>query len=166
MNSRRPSPPRWRGVWGASVCWRKRSASVRKRVLDNTRAVAIAACYAGCIARCWIEELTGIPCNVEIASEFRCRKFVTPPDGLFVTISQSGLEEVRTRGGQLYVFADAAAGIRNGDGVTVVEVPKTHELLSPVVYAVPLQLLACHTAVLKGTDVDQPRNLAKSVTVE
>ena len=323
-----------------------------KTVLDNTRAVTIAACgtayYAGCIARYWIEELAGIPCNVEIASEFRCRKFATPPDGLFVTISQSGetadtlaaqdaakeagflhtltvcnvstssqvresdiaflteagpeicvastkafttqlsvlmmlaillgrrhglsaekehalvdalralpdvveealklnnrihhlaeqfmhrhhalflgrgahypvalegalklkeisyihaegypagelkhgplalvdedmpvvavapggelvrkvhsnLEEVRTRGGQLYVFADADAGIRNGDGVTVVEVPKTHELLSPIVYAVPLQLLAYHTAVLKGTDVDQPRNLAKSVTVE
>ena len=88
------------------------------------------------------------------------------PGGELVRKVHSNLEEVRTRGGQLYVFADAAAGIRNGDGVTVVEVPKTHELLSPIVYAVPLQLLAYHTAVLKGTDVDQPRNLAKSVTVE
>ena len=65
-----------------------------KRVFDDTRAVTIAACgtayYAGCIARYWIEELAGIPCNVEIASEFRYRKFVTPPGGLFVAISQSG----------------------------------------------------------------------------
>ena len=65
-----------------------------KAVLDETQAVTIAACgtayYAGCIARYWIEELAGIPCNVEIASEFRYRKFVTPPGGLFVTISQSG----------------------------------------------------------------------------
>ena len=321
-------------------------------VLDDTQAVTIAACgtayYAGCIARYWIEELAGIPCNVEIASEFRYRKFVTRPGGLFVTISQSGetadtlaaqsvakdagfvhtltvcnvptssqvresevaflteagpeicvastkafttqlsvlmmlaillgrrrglsaakeqdlvdalralpdvvgetlqlsgrirrlaeqfmhrhhalflgrgahypvalegalklkeisyihaegypagelkhgplalvdedmpvvavapggdlvrkvqsnLEEVRARGGRLYVFADAAAGIVDGDGVTVIEVPSTHDLLTPIVYAVPLQLLAYHTAVLKGTDVDQPRNLAKSVTVE
>ena len=323
-----------------------------KTVLDDTQAITIAACgtayYAGCIARYWIEELAGIPCNVEIASEFRYRKFVTPTGGLFVTISQSGetadtlaaqgvakeagflhtlticnvptssqvresdiaflteagpeicvastkafttqlsvlmmlaillgrrhglsaekehdlvdalrtlpdvveqalqlndrihrlaeqfmhrhhalflgrgvhypvalegalklkeisyihaegypagelkhgplalvdedmpvvavapggelvrkvhsnLEEVRTRGGRLYVFADAAADIGDGDGVTVIEVPKTHELLAPIVYTVPLQLLAYHTAVLKGTDVDQPRNLAKSVTVE
>ena len=323
-----------------------------KKVLDDTKAVTIAACgtayYAGCIARYWIEELAGIPCNVEIASEFRYRRFVTPPGGLFVTISQSGetadtlaaheiaktagfehtlticnvatstqvresevafptqagaeicvastkafttqlvvlmllaillarrsgatpqqerelvdalrglpdvieqtlaldarirrlavqfmrrhhalflgrgahypvalegalklkeisyihaegypagelkhgplalvdedmpvvavapggelvrkvqsnLEEVRARGGQLYVFADADAGIGEHHGATVVEVPKTHELLSPIVYAVPLQLLAYHTAVMKGTDVDQPRNLAKSVTVE
>ncbi len=323
-----------------------------RTVLDETQAITIAACgtayYAGCIARYWIEELAGIPCNVEIASEFRYRKFVTPPGGLFVTISQSGetadtlaaqiaakqagfahtlticnvptssqvresdialmteagpeicvastkafttqlsvlmmlaillgrrrglgaskerelvdalralpetirqtlalrgrirrlaehfmhrhhalflgrgahypvalegalklkeisyihaegypagelkhgplalvdedmpvvavapggelmrkvqsnLEEVRTRGGRLYVFADAAAGIGGVDGATVIEVPKTHDLLTPIVYTVPLQLLAYHTAVLKGTDVDQPRNLAKSVTVE
>ena len=323
-----------------------------KKVLDDTKAVTIAACgtayYAGCIARYWIEELAGIPCNVEIASEFRYRRFVTPAGGLFVTISQSGetadtlaaheiaktagfdhtlticnvatstqvresevafptqagaeicvastkafttqlvvlmllaillarrsgaapeqerelvaalrdlpdvveqtlaldarirrlavqfmrrhhalflgrgahypvalegalklkeisyihaegypagelkhgplalvdedmpvvavapggelvrkvqsnLEEVRARGGQLYVFADADAGIGEDQGATVIEVPKTHELLSPIVYAVPLQLLAYHTAVMKGTDVDQPRNLAKSVTVE
>ena len=323
-----------------------------KKVLDDTKAVTIAACgtayYAGCIARYWIEELAGIPCNVEIASEFRYRRFVTPPGGLFVTITQSGetadtlaaheiaktagfdhtlticnvatstqvresevafptqagaeicvastkafttqlvvlmllaillarrsgaapeqerelvaalrdlpdvveqtlaldarirrlavqfmrrhhalflgrgahypvalegalklkeisyihaegypagelkhgplalvdedmpvvavapggelvrkvqsnLEEVRARGGQLYVFADADAGIGEDQGATVIEVPKTHELLSPIVYAVPLQLLAYHTAVMKGTDVDQPRNLAKSVTVE
>jgi len=323
-----------------------------RQVLDDTRSVTIAACgtayYAGCIARYWIEELAGIPCSVEIASEFRYRKFVTPPGGLFVTISQSGetadtlaahqiareagfphtltvcnvptstqvresdlavlthagveicvastkafttqltvlmmlaillarrsgldagkerelvealrrlpdvvdealglderigelaiefmarhhalflgrgahypvamegalklkeisyihaegypagelkhgplalvdedmpvvavapgddlvkkvrsnLQEVSARGGRLYVFADADAGIAETDGVTVIEVPKVHELLAPIVFTVPLQLLAYHTAVLKGTDVDQPRNLAKSVTVE
>ena len=321
-------------------------------VLDQTRAVTIAACgtsyYTGCVARYWIEELAGIPCNVEIASEFRYRKFVVPEGSLFVTISQSGetadtlaalriareagfdhsltlcnvpvsslvreselafmlhagtevavastkattaqfvalmlltillgrrggltpereaelvaalralpavveqalalepriqrlaeqfmdchhalflgrglqypvalegalklkeisyihaegypagelkhgplalvdddmpvvavapgnelvekvrsnLEEVRSRSGRLYVFADAESGIVPGDGVTVVEVPRVHELLAPIVYTIPLQLLAYHTAVLKGTDADRPRNLAKSVTVE
>ena len=321
-------------------------------VLDQTRAVTIAACgtsyYTGCVARYWIEELAGIPCNVEIASEFRYRKFVVPEGSLFVTISQSGetadtlaalriareagfdhsltlcnvpmsslvreselalmlhagtevavastkattaqfvalmlltillarragltaereaelvaalrhlpevveqalaleprirglaeqfmdchhalflgrglqypvalegalklkeisyihaegypagelkhgplalvdddmpvvavapgnelvekvrsnLEEVRSRSGRLYVFADADSGIAAGDGVTVVEVPRVHELLAPIVYTIPLQLLAYHTAVLKGTDADRPRNLAKSVTVE
>ena len=88
------------------------------------------------------------------------------PGGELMRKVQSNLEEVRARGGRLYVFADADAGIGAGDGVAVVEVPKTHDLLAPIVYVVPLQLLAYHTAVLKGTDVDQPRNLAKSVTVE
>ncbi|MCY3812326.1 MAG: SIS domain-containing protein, partial [Gammaproteobacteria bacterium] len=88
------------------------------------------------------------------------------PGGELVRKVRSNLQEVRARGGRLYVFADTDAGIEPGDGVTVIEVPKTHELLAPVVYTVPLQLLAYHTAVLKGTDVDQPRNLAKSVTVE
>ena len=88
------------------------------------------------------------------------------PGGELVRKVRSNLEEVRARGGRLYVFADADAGIEPGEGTTVIEVPKTHELLAPVVYTVPLQLLAYHIAVLKGTDVDQPRNLAKSVTVE
>ena len=88
------------------------------------------------------------------------------PGGELVRKVRSNLQEVRARGGRLYVFADADAGIEPDEGVTVIEVPKTHELLAPIVYTVPLQLLAYHTAVLKGTDVDQPRNLAKSVTVE
>ena len=88
------------------------------------------------------------------------------PGGELVRKVRSNLQEVRARGGRLYVFADTDAGIESDEGVTVIEVPKTHELLTPVVYTVPLQLLAYHTAVLKGTDVDQPRNLAKSVTVE
>ena len=88
------------------------------------------------------------------------------PGGELVRKVRSNLQEVRARGGRLYVFADTDAGIEPDEGVTVIEVPKTHELLTPVVYTVPLQLLAYHTAVLKGTDVDQPRNLAKSVTVE
>ena len=88
------------------------------------------------------------------------------PGGELVRKVRSNLREVRARGGRLYVFADADAGIEPDDRVTVIDVPKTHDLLAPVVYTVPLQLLAYHTAVLKGTDVDQPRNLAKSVTVE
>ena len=79
---------------------------------------------------------------------------------------QSNLQEVRARGGELFVFADRKSGFRNGPGVTVVQLPEVDPLLAPIVYVVPLQLLAYYVAVLKGTDVDQPRNLAKSVTVE
>lgn len=79
---------------------------------------------------------------------------------------KSNLQEVRARGGELIVFADETLGFRTEPGVTVVEVPSVHEVLAPIVFTVALQLLAYHTAALKGTDVDQPRNLAKSVTVE
>ena len=79
---------------------------------------------------------------------------------------RSNLEEVRARGGRLYVFADANAGFQSTDDVSVIELPTIHETLAPILYTVPLQLLAYHVAVLRGTDVDQPRNLAKSVTVE
>jgi len=80
---------------------------------------------------------------------------------------KSNLQEVRARGGQLFVFADPESGMESVDGVTVIRMPaQVSALQAPVVYAVPLQLLAYHVAVLKGTDVDQPRNLAKSVTVE
>lgn len=79
---------------------------------------------------------------------------------------QSNLQEVRARGGELFVFAAEDSGFREEPGVTVIPLPKVHPLLAPIAYVVPLQLLAYHVAVLKGTDVDQPRNLAKSVTVE
>ena len=80
---------------------------------------------------------------------------------------KSNLMEVRARGGELIVFADPESGISASDGVTVIEMPRhVTYVQAPVVYAVPLQLLAYHAAILKGTDVDQPRNLAKSVTVE
>ena len=79
---------------------------------------------------------------------------------------KSNLQEVRARGGKLYVFADAEAGLDTGPGITVLDMPHVDETLAPIAYTVPLQLLAYHVAVAKGTDVDQPRNLAKSVTVE
>ncbi len=79
---------------------------------------------------------------------------------------KSNLEEVRARGGELYVFADEAAGFSDSPQVTVLPVPHGPELAMPFIYTVALQLLAYHVAVMKGTDVDQPRNLAKSVTVE
>ncbi len=79
---------------------------------------------------------------------------------------KSNLEEVRARGGELFVFADRDAGVASEDGLHVMEVPPVHPITAPIVYTVPLQLLSYHVAVLKGTDVDQPRNLAKSVTVE
>jgi glucosamine--fructose-6-phosphate aminotransferase (isomerizing) len=80
---------------------------------------------------------------------------------------KSNLMEVRARGGELIVFADPESGFQPSDGVTVIEMPKhVTYFQAPAVYAIPLQLLAYHVAILKGTDVDQPRNLAKSVTVE
>jgi glucosamine--fructose-6-phosphate aminotransferase (isomerizing) len=80
---------------------------------------------------------------------------------------KSNLMEVRARGGELYVFADPDSGFESSDGVTVIQMPKhVTYLQAPAVYTVPLQLLAYHVAILRGTDVDQPRNLAKSVTVE
>ena len=79
---------------------------------------------------------------------------------------KSNLQEVRARGGQLVVFADENAGMSNGEGTHVIKVPHVIDALAPIVYTIPLQLLSYYVAVLKGTDVDQPRNLAKSVTVE
>ncbi|NUT74148.1 glutamine--fructose-6-phosphate transaminase (isomerizing) [Pseudomonas sp. C1C7] len=79
---------------------------------------------------------------------------------------KSNLQEVRARGGELIVFADEKAGMTNGEGTHVVNMPHIHDILSPILYTIPLQLLSYYVAVLKGTDVDQPRNLAKSVTVE
>jgi glucosamine--fructose-6-phosphate aminotransferase (isomerizing) len=80
---------------------------------------------------------------------------------------KSNLQEVRARGGELYVFADPESGMQSSEGVTVIHMPRhVSYFQAPAVYTVPLQLLAYHCAILKGTDVDQPRNLAKSVTVE
>lgn len=79
---------------------------------------------------------------------------------------KSNMEEVQARGGELYVFADEHSGIMSKDRQHVVSVPSISECLAPIVYSIPVQLLSYHVAVLRGTDVDQPRNLAKSVTVE
>ncbi len=79
---------------------------------------------------------------------------------------KSNLEEVRSRGGVLYLFADKAISMEKKDNINVIEMPEVPELLAPIVYTIPLQLLSYYTAVFKGTDVDKPRNLAKSVTVE
>ncbi|KUJ83126.1 glutamine--fructose-6-phosphate transaminase (isomerizing) [Microbulbifer flavimaris] len=90
---------------------------------------------------------------------------VAPNDELLEKL-KSNLQEVRARGGELFVFASPQAGFTSEPGITVVEVPDAPESLHPILYTVPLQLLSYHVALLKGTDVDQPRNLAKSVTVE
>jgi len=92
---------------------------------------------------------------------------VVAPNNELVEKLKANMQEVRARGGELIVFADPDAGIENGTGVTVLEMPAhIEDFQAPVAFTVPLQLLAYHVAVLKGTDVDQPRNLAKSVTVE
>ncbi|WP_342244693.1 glutamine--fructose-6-phosphate transaminase (isomerizing) [Pseudomonas sp. OTU5201] len=88
------------------------------------------------------------------------------PNNELVEKLKSNLQEVRARGGELIVFADREAGIDNGVGTHVVAMPHIDDSLAPILYTIPLQLLSYYVAVLKGTDVDQPRNLAKSVTVE
>jgi glucosamine--fructose-6-phosphate aminotransferase (isomerizing) len=90
---------------------------------------------------------------------------VAPNDQLLEKL-KSNMQEVRARGGQLYVFADADTQIESGEGLHVIRLPEHYGDLSPILHVVPLQLLAYHTAVARGTDVDKPRNLAKSVTVE
>jgi glutamine---fructose-6-phosphate transaminase (isomerizing) len=90
---------------------------------------------------------------------------VAPNDQLLEKL-KSNLQEVRARGGELYVFADADTKIESAPGMHVIRMPEHYGALSPILHVVPLQLLAYHTAVARGTDVDKPRNLAKSVTVE
>ena len=90
---------------------------------------------------------------------------VAPNDDLLEKL-QSNLEEVRARGGKLYVFGHSEAHNQNSTIARFIELPEVPELIAPLIYSIPLQLLAYHVAILKGTDIDQPRNLAKSVTVE
>jgi glucosamine--fructose-6-phosphate aminotransferase (isomerizing) len=90
---------------------------------------------------------------------------VAPNDELLEKL-KSNLQEVSARGGQLYVFADMEAGFKTEENTSVINVPHCSDFLSPIIYTIPLQLLSYHVAVIKGTDIDQPRNLAKSVTVE
>ena len=90
---------------------------------------------------------------------------VAPNDALLEKL-KSNMQEVRARGGELYVFADADTRISSSEGTHVIRLPEHYGLLSPIIHVVPLQLLAYHTALARNTDVDKPRNLAKSVTVE
>jgi len=90
---------------------------------------------------------------------------VAPNDQLLEKL-KSNMQEVRARGGELYVFADRGARVAESEGVHVIRLVDHAGQLSPILHVIPLQLLAYHVAVLRGTDVDKPRNLAKSVTVE
>jgi glutamine---fructose-6-phosphate transaminase (isomerizing) len=90
---------------------------------------------------------------------------IAPNDALIEKL-KSNLQEVRARGGELFVFADGDSAITSSEGVHVIRMPEHYGVLSPILHVVPLQLLAYHTATARGTDVDKPRNLAKSVTVE
>ncbi|MBU2587182.1 MAG: SIS domain-containing protein, partial [Alphaproteobacteria bacterium] len=92
---------------------------------------------------------------------------VIAPSGPLFEKTVSNMEEVRARGGQVVLISDAQGLEAAGEGcIATIEMPVVHPLIAPLVYAIPVQLLAYHVAVVKGTDVDQPRNLAKSVTVE
>ena len=90
---------------------------------------------------------------------------VAPNDELLEKL-KSNVEEVRARGGIMYVFADVDARFESDDTLRVINIPHCEDIIAPIVYTVPLQLLSYYVALIKGTDVDQPRNLAKSVTVE
>ena len=90
---------------------------------------------------------------------------IAPNDDLLEKL-KSNMQEVRARGGQLYVFADSDTRIMSQEGIHVIRMPENYGQLSPILHVIPLQLLAYHTALVRGTDVDKPRNLAKSVTVE
>ena len=90
---------------------------------------------------------------------------VAPNNSLLGKLN-SNLQEVRARGARLYVFTDADIGMEMSSTIKVLQLPAVENSIAPIVYTVPLQLLSYHVAVLKGADVDQPRNLAKSVTVE
>ncbi len=90
---------------------------------------------------------------------------IAPNDALLEKV-KSNIQEVRARGGEMYVFADADSHFTESEGVHVIRTPRHVGLLSPIVHAIPVQLLAYHAALARGTDVDKPRNLAKSVTVE
>lgn len=91
---------------------------------------------------------------------------VVAPNNDLLEKLKSNIEEVRARGGQLYVFADRDTGFKDSEGMRIITLPHVEEVIAPIFYTVPLQLLSYHVALIKGTDVDQPRNLAKSVTVE
>ena len=90
---------------------------------------------------------------------------VAPNDALLEKL-KSNMQEVKARGGKLYVFADSDTQMTASDGIHVIRMPEHYGDLSPILHVIPLQLLAYHTACARGTDVDKPRNLAKSVTVE
>ena len=91
---------------------------------------------------------------------------VVAPNNDLLEKLKSNMEEVRARGGQLFVFADKQANLAETEGVRVLPVEEAPEVIAPILYTIPLQLLSYYVAIIKGTDVDQPRNLAKSVTVE
>jgi glucosamine--fructose-6-phosphate aminotransferase (isomerizing) len=90
---------------------------------------------------------------------------VAPNNNLLEKL-KSNIQEVSARGGQLIVFMDETLADSSDENVQIIKMPSVDNMISPIIYTIPLQLLSYHVAVLKGTDVDQPRNLAKSVTVE
>jgi len=91
---------------------------------------------------------------------------VIAPNDVLLEKVKSNIQEVRARGGQMFVFTDADSSFSESEGVSVIRTPRHVGILSPIVHAIPVQLLAYHAALARGTDVDKPRNLAKSVTVE
>jgi len=161
------------GVYG--VVTLDDAMDIRRAVVDgkSRRAVVLGGGYIGVeMAEMLLErglEVTVVladPLPLALVDEDMPVIAVAPNDHLLEKL-RSNIEEVRARGGRLYVFADArvAHGTARGDDL-LIELPPCGELIAPIVYCVPLQLLAYHVAVARGTDIDQPRNLAKSVTVE
>src|SRR5690606_22186612 len=124
---------------------------------------------AGCASICrWNAKIrpTNHARSRRLGADGGARRTAPPGSPAPRQLTYGPLYALSARGGQLYVFADRKTGLEQEPGIKIVPMPHADRLIAPIVYTVPLQLLAYHVAVLKGTDVDQPRNLAKSVTVE
>ena len=156
---------------------RLRSVSV-KRVRTTTSLVATISqsCEtAGATVALKLKEISYIHTEACPAGELKHGPLALVTEAMPVVVAQnntlieklkSNLQEVRARSGELFVFADADSHITAGEGLHVIRLPEHYGVLSPILHVVPLQLLAYHTATARGTDLDTPRNLAKSVTVE
>src|SRR4030095_7185143 len=113
-----------------------------------------------------LKEITYIHAEAYAAGELKHGPLALVPSEMPLEKLKSNMQEVRARGGVLYVLADADSRIESEEGIHVIRMPEHYGPLSPLLHVVPLQLLAYHTACARGTDVDKPRNLAKRVTVE
>ena len=174
------------GAHGQALAQEVRDAGARIRFIsdgDVAGAIGQAGCMSAELPRLWL----GIPPPIEWAHDSAAAEAyaagelkhgplalvtsampvvtVAPNDALLEKL-KSNMQEVRARGGVLYVLADGDTKIESSEGVNVIRMPEHYGVLSPILHVVPLQLLSYHTACARGTDVDKPRNLAKSVTVE
>ena len=160
-----------RQFWGKSECGRFHPRKENAAYLDRDLYYPVA--FEGVLK---LKEISYIHAEAYPASELKHGPFalvteampvvVVAPNDTLIEKLKSNLQEVRARGGGLFVFADADLHISSGEGLHVIRLPEHYGVLSPILHVAPLQLLAYHTVTARGTDVDKPRNLTKSVTIE